>query len=58
MAQQTLNRHLMEAQEAPIWVVAVLAAAMSSLLNLSTLSNPLEQNQQVAELLNGFLQTR
>jgi len=58
MAQRNLIGHLMEVREVPIWVVAVWAAAMSSLLNLSHLSNPLEQNQQVAQLLNRFLQTR
>jgi len=52
VAQQNLNRHLKPVREEPIWAVAVLAAAMSSLLNLSHLSNPLEQNQQVAQLLN------
>ena len=41
-----------------IRVVAVSAAAVSSLLNLSHLSNPLEQSQLVAELLNGFPQAR
>ena len=58
MAQRNLNRHLMAVREAPIWVVAVWAAAMSSLLNLSHLSNPLKQSQLFAELLNGFPQTR
>jgi len=58
VAQQNLNRHLKPVREEPISAVAVSAAAMSSLLNLSHLSNPLEQNQQVAQLLNGSLQTR
>ena len=57
MAQRNLNRHLMGVREVPIWVAAVLAAATSSLMNLSHLSNHLEQSQQVAELLSGFLQT-
>jgi len=50
MAPQNLTRHLME-----IRVVAVLAVAMSSLLNLSHLSNPLEQSQLVKRLLTQFL---
>jgi len=58
VAQQNLTRHLMAVWDASISAVAVSAAAMSSLLNLSHHSNPLEQNQQVAQLLNRFLQTR
>jgi hypothetical protein len=55
VAQQNLNRHLMAVREAPIWVVAVLAAAMSSLLNLRHFSNPLEQSHLVKRLLDEFL---
>ena len=55
MAPQNLTRHLMAVRDASIWAVAVLAVAMSSLLNLNHLSNPLEQSQQVAELLTEFL---
>ena len=58
MAQQNLIGHLMAVREAPIWVVAVSAVAMSSLLNLSHLSNPLEQSQLVAQLLHDFLSAR
>jgi hypothetical protein len=35
----------MAVRDASIWAVAVSAAAMSSLLNLRHLSNPLEQNR-------------
>ena len=45
----------MEAREEPIWAVAVSAVAMSSLLNLSHLSNPLEQSQLLKRLLTEFL---
>ena len=55
MAQRNLNRHLMAVREAPIWAVAVSAAAMSSLLNLNHLSNPLEQSRLVKRLLTQFL---
>ena len=44
--------------DASIWAVAVWEVAMSSHVNLSHLSNPLEHRQQVAELLNEFLQAR
>ena len=58
MAPQNLNRHLKAVRDAPIRAVAVSAAAMSSLLNLSHLSNPLEQSQLVAQLLHDFLSAR
>jgi hypothetical protein len=55
VAQQNLTRHLMAVWDASISAVAVSAAAMSSLLNLSHLSNPLEQSQLVKRLLTQFL---
>jgi len=55
VAQQNLNRHLKAVWDASIWAAAVLAAAMSSLLNLSHVSKPLEQSQLVKRLLDEFL---